>query len=115
MASSSSNEVVMIDGLKLTMKGGDLIQRIEARIVHHDGEVKRLKAELSRGASDHTADHPLLPASDVKKSMEEHRRRLASLRLIMGYLLTGETYLVNESDLRFADLWPNPNEQEASE
>lgn len=96
----------MIDGLKITMRGEELKQKIGERIAHHNDEVRRFKAELARTPLEHTSDRPFLSASYCRSEMGRHSGRVTVLTLISSYLLADEVYLLNETDLRSADLWP---------
>ena len=69
----------MIEGLKLTMTGEQLITRLEERIRFHETSTAR---------------------------EESRRARVAALTLIRDHLVAGEVYRLGEYDLRFADLLP---------
>lgn len=96
----------MIDGLKLKMSGKELKQLLTARIAYHNGELERFRAELARSSKEHSAEHPLLSPSQCREEMARHSQRSAGLMLILRYLSANEVYLLNETDLRSADLWP---------
>lgn len=69
----------MIDGLKLTMTGEQLIARLDERIRFHEASTAR---------------------------EESRRARVAALTLIRDHVVGDEVYRLGEYDLRFADLLP---------
>lgn len=73
----------MIEGLKLTFTGEELIAQVEQRIRHHE-------------------------QSDAREELR--RARLATLALIRDHLVADEVYRLGEYDLRFADLLPEEEE-----
>lgn len=70
----------MIEGLKLTMTGEQLIARVQERIQFHEA----------------SADGD-----------ERRRARVQTLTLIRDHLVLDEVYRLGEYDLRFADLLPD--------
>jgi hypothetical protein len=70
----------MIDGLKLTMTGSQLIAKLEERIRFHETSPAR---------------------EDVKQA------RVAALSLIRDHVVVDEVYRLGEYDLRLADLLPD--------
>jgi hypothetical protein len=69
----------MIEGLKLTMTGAQLIAKLEERIHVHE----------------------------TSTDQEDSRRiRLDTLRLIRDHIVGDEVYRLGEYDLKFADLLP---------
>ena len=69
----------MIEGLKLTMTGQQLIARLDERIRFHQSSAAR---------------------------EETREARLAALTLIRDHVQSDEVYRLGEYDLRFADLLP---------
>lgn len=69
----------MIEGLKLTMTGEQLIAKLEERI------------RVQEGSAQHD---------------DARRRRVDTLTLIRDHIVLDEVYRLGEYDLRFADLLP---------
>lgn len=93
----------MIDGLKLTMSGGELRERLEARITWHRGRVVDYARELTRQNVDESLE-VRLPEHVVEHMRDEHESRAETLTLIRDHVLEGETYLLGQTDLIFAEM-----------
>jgi hypothetical protein len=95
---------VVIDGLKLTMTGGQLRSQLGERIRWHQTEMDRMAEQLQ-------AHRSLVEGPYVDRLLEDEisqaRRRIDVLTLIRDYIVADEVYLLGEFDLRFADLLPD--------
>lgn len=94
----------MIDGLKLTIAGTELRERLDGRIRCHQSHVEFWERELTRTIDDQTDDEPLLPEHMAEHERDAHNARMAVLTLIRDHVVTSESYRLGEEDLRFADL-----------
>jgi hypothetical protein len=96
---------VVIDGLKLTMTGGQLRASLESRMRWHQSEVDRMSQLLTTPGRSieeaRSADRVL--ADEIGRA----QRRLDVLTFIREYILPDEVYQLGEFDLRFADLLPD--------
>lgn len=99
----------MIDGLKLTMSGGELREQLEARIGWHRGRVVDYARELERQEVDESAE-VRLPEHIVEHMRDEHESRADTLTLIRDHVIEGETYLLGQEDLIFAEMM-SPREE----
>lgn len=102
----------MIDGLKLTMPGDVLKARIAGRIRLHESALERYRADLKMDPKDQTDEHPWLPDHILESMIDERRDRIAALTLIRDHVVSAETYLLDKSDLQFAEMLPPPPEPE---
>lgn len=97
----------MIEGLKLTMTGGELRERLDARIRWHEERRDEFGRALTPSESeDVTAVQ--LPDHIVEHMRDEHDSRASVLSLIHDHVDAAETYRLTESDLIFAELIPKP-------
>jgi hypothetical protein len=97
-------EKAMIDGLKLTIPGGELITRLGDRIRVHDESVKRDEALLAACATDEQHERE---RRALARHIANSRRRIEALALIRDHVERDEIYRLAEYDLRFADLLPD--------
>src|SRR5690242_7263131 len=97
----------MIDGLKIQMTAAELAARLAERAAWNDatGEEYEKQLRLPPGAR----DDPRTPDHILHHECREHRGRASTLRLLRDHLVPGETYLLGEGDLQFADLVPELN------
>ena len=96
----------VIDGLKLTMTGEQLIEKLNERIEDYEGNIRyyeRIAGAPATGADDDSQ----LPAHQIEHEIARSRRQLVALSFIRDYIVRGEVYLLGEFDLRFADLLPD--------
>jgi hypothetical protein len=95
---------VVIDGLKLSMTGGQLRSHLAERIRWHQTEMDRMAEQLH-------AHRSLVEGPYVDRLLEDEigqaRRRIDVLTFIRDYIVADEVYLLGEFDLRFADLLPD--------
>lgn len=100
----------MIDGLKLTMSGGELRELLEARIGWHRGRALDYARELQRQDEDESVEIRL-PEHIVEHMRDEHESRADTLALIRDHLIEGELYLLGQEDLIFAEMISRREEQ----
>lgn len=96
----------MIDGLKLTISGGELRTLLEERIDAHNRRADRWKREQARTPEEATDDEPLLPDHICENEAERHEWRVEVLEFVRDHVEVGETYRLGEADLAFAELLP---------
>jgi len=101
----------VIDGLKLTMTGGQLRSNLEERIRWHQSEIGRVAKQLrtpdrSVEAINRTIEECPYPDRVLEAEIGRAERRIEVLTFIRDYILADEVYRLGEFDLRFADLLP---------
>src|SRR5262245_42976515 len=98
----------MIHGLKLTIPAEELREALTARIEQLEEAVGRYRADLEMDPKDQTDEHPWLPENILENMIDERLGRIAGLELIRDHIVSGEIYLLDKSDLQFAELLPPP-------
>lgn len=93
----------MIEGLKLTMTGEQLIARLSGRIREHEQDERAHEEEIAGGRSE--ADHRRRQAV-LQNEIGRCQRQIEVLTLIRDHIERHEVYRLGEYDLRFADLLP---------
>ena len=96
----------MIDGLKLTIPGGELRTLLEAQIQHHEQSAARWTREQERTSADETDDAPLLPDHLCEREADRHEWRAKVLAFIRDRIEAVETYRLAAADLEFGGLLP---------
>jgi hypothetical protein len=96
---------VVIDGLKLTMTGGQLRSNLERRIRWHQGGMDRLLTQLR--TPNRSIEQCPYPDRVLEAEISRAERRIEALTFIRDYVIADEVYLLGEFDLRFADLLPD--------
>jgi hypothetical protein len=99
---------MMINGLKLTMPGDVLKAKVATRIREHEAALERYRADLQVDPKEQTDEHPWLPEHILENMIDERLDRIAALTLIYDHVSPGETYLLDKSDLQFAEMLPPP-------
>lgn len=102
----------MIDGLKLAMPGDVLKAKVAKRIRQHETAVERYREDLKMDPKDQTDERPWLPDHMLESMIDERLARIAALTLIYDHITSGETYLLDRTDLQFAEMLPPPPEPE---
>lgn len=95
----------MIDGLKLTMTGGQLRANLEERIRWHQSDVERMSKQLR--TPNRSIEECPYPDSVLEGEINRAERRIDVLTFIRDYIVLDEVYRLGEFDLRFADLLPD--------
>lgn len=99
----------MIDGLKLTMSGGELRQRLGDRIRWHEGRRDEFERALTP-SDDPESMAAQLPDHIVEQLRDDHDLRAGVLTLIHDHVLETETYRLGEDDLIFGGMIPAPED-----
>jgi CYTH domain-containing protein len=99
----------MIDGLKLTMTGAELRQRLSAKVRWHESRRDEFEKALTP-SDDPDSMAAQLPDHIIEHMRDEHDSRADVLTLIHDHLQESETYLLGEADLRFAEMIPRETE-----
>jgi len=94
----------MIDGLKIQMTAAELASRLNERADWNDATGAEYEKQLR--LPPHARDDDRVPDHMLEHEAKEHRGRASTLRLLRDHLVPGETYLLCERDLQFADLVP---------
>jgi hypothetical protein len=92
----------MIDGLKLTMTGEAIKQRLTDRIQQHAALVERYTKEREQG--DPAGRLRRVAERAYEYEIEQHTESIQTLTLIRDHVLDGETYLLGRRDLEFAEI-----------
>ena len=98
----------MIDGLRLVMRGEELQAKVSERIERLEAAVKQYRDDLKMDPKEQTDEHPWLPEHILESMIEEREDRIHALTLIRDHLVPGESYLLDQRDLQFAELLPAP-------
>lgn len=94
----------MIEGLKLTLYGEEIRDRLDARIREHERRVSWWKQQAVR---EQDAEDPGKPSVDAcEDEVERHEWRIAVLTFIREHIQPLEYYALQERDLDFAELLP---------
>lgn len=94
----------MIEGLRIQMTSDELAARLSERATWNEATALDYEDQLRRRPAER--DHPAVPDHVLHYGAMQHRARATTLRLLLGHLVPGETYLLDEHDLQFGDLAP---------
>lgn len=103
-ASSAAEEDTMIDGLKLTMTGGELRALLDEQVRRHEERADWWTRDRSR--TDDAAERPRLPDHISRNEAERHGWRADVLRFMRDHVEVRETYLLGAADLELGELLP---------
>lgn len=109
MASSSERsegERIVIDGLKLTMTGEEVIELLDRAIARREERIRCARAEIDGKVELPESPYVQLPAEVVEDEIYEHEHRIAMLTMIREHIVPLEVYLLGRRDLRFGEMWP---------
>jgi len=95
----------VIEGLKLTLFGEEIRDRLDARIREHEERVKWWKREALRGGES-PEDPAAMPEAMCEHQVERHEWRIEVLTFIREHIQPLEYYALIEPDLQFAELLP---------
>jgi hypothetical protein len=93
----------VIDGLKVTMSGEELKEKLDERIESY----ARQAAHWARQLETPGADGQAVPAHMVQHQIERAHDQVETLTFLRDHIVGDETYRLGEYDLRFADLLPD--------
>ena len=109
MASSSERSEgkrIVIDGLKLTMTGEEVIDLLDLAIARREERIRCARAEIEGKVELPETPYVQLPAEIVEDEIFEHQHRIAILTMIREHIVPLEVYLLGRRDLRFGEMWP---------
>jgi hypothetical protein len=95
----------MVDGLKLTMTGEELRERLEEGMKRHDRRAQWYKKEAEKEGTG-GEDGVILPEHICEYQQERHEWRASVLSYIRDHIEGGEVYRLGESDLAFGEILP---------
>ena len=96
----------MIEGLKLTMTGEELRNRLDERIQYHDRVVEHYKREAKREPDPKDDYDFVLPEHMCEYEQELHEWRAETLAYIREHVEGGEVYRLGPADLEFGEILP---------
>jgi hypothetical protein len=96
-------DAIVIEGLKLTMTGQQLIAKLDDRIEWHNDHIIDYRKHLKTAVP---TDECPLPESVLEGEIDRSSNQVRILNLIRNHIVPDEIYRLGEFDLRFADLLP---------
>jgi len=96
----------MIDGLKLTMTGGELRDRLQERVERHRRIVAHYEREATREPDPNDKYDCVLPEQMCEYEQELHGWRAEVLEYIRDHIEGGEVYRLAAADLEFGEILP---------
>lgn len=98
----------MIDGLKMTMTGAEIRQRLDARVQAHEARAAHWRGLIGKPPADDTDADPAswMPDHICENEAEEHEWRAEVLAFVRDHVDPGEVYRLDEVDLEFGELLP---------
>jgi hypothetical protein len=96
----------MIEGLKLTMTGEELRNRLDERVKHHERVVEHYKREAKREPDPKDEYDFVLPEHMCEYEQELHEWRAETLAYIREHVEGGEVYRLGPADLEFGEILP---------
>jgi hypothetical protein len=94
----------MIDGLKLTMTGEQLVAKLNERIEHYEESARDHRRMLEDVQSE---EEQRVRHYALETEVTRNERRIEALTLIRDHIVLDEVYRLGEYDLKFADLLPD--------
>lgn len=96
----------MIEGLKLTMTGEELRNRLDGRVKHHEALVEHYKREAKRKPDPKDEYDFVLPEHMCEYEQELHQWRAETLAYIREHVEGSEVYRLGPADLEFGEILP---------
>jgi hypothetical protein len=96
----------MIEGLKLTMTGEELRNRLDERVKRHERAVEHYKREATREPDPKEEYDFVLPEHMCEYEQEFHTWRAETLAYIREHVEGGEVYRLGPADLEFGEILP---------
>ena len=96
----------MIEGLKLTMTGEELRNRLDERVRHHEAVIEHYKREAKRKPDPKDEYDFVLPEHMCEYEQELHQWRAETLAYIREHVEGGEVYRLGPADLEFGEILP---------
>jgi hypothetical protein len=94
------------DGLKVTIPGQELRERLEERIAYHRDRAEWWNKERTRTPEEQTEDEPLLPDHLCENEAERHEWRAELLQFVRDHTSSDDLFRMGADDLAFAELLP---------
>src|ERR1022692_4657170 len=98
----------MIRGLQITIRGEELSDRIAERIRMHEATIGSLDTRIKQRDGDLPFDvrpeDGFKTLGELENERQHHRDRVLVLALLRDNIVAGETYALDRTDLRLADL-----------
>lgn len=98
----------MIRGLRIAMRGSELMNKITERIRAHELTVEKHNARLKEREKDMSFDvrpeDDYKTVGDLERERDQYRDRVTHLTLLRDNVMASETYLLSRADLRVSDL-----------
>jgi len=96
----------MIEGLKISLTGGEVRALLEQRIADHLRRAEHWKRQQARTPAGRLEDAPMLPDEMCENEAERHEWRADVLGFMRDHIDSEEVYRLGEADLTFAELLP---------
>ena len=96
----------MIDGLKLTMTGEELRERLRERVERHRRIVAHYEHEATREPDPKVEYDYVLPQQMCEYEQELHGWRAEVLEYVRDHIERGEVYRLAAADLEFGEILP---------
>ena len=96
----------MIEGLKLTMTGEELRNRLDDRVKQHQRVVEHYKREAKREPDPKDEYDFVLPEHMCEYEQELHTWRAETLAYIREHVEGGEVYRLGPADLEYGEILP---------
>jgi hypothetical protein len=105
---SRESEGGMIRGLQITIRGEDLSNRIGERIRMHEATMNAIDTRITQRAGDLPFDvrpeDGFKTLGELENERQHFRDRVLCLTLLRDNVVAGETYVLDRTDLRLAEL-----------
>jgi hypothetical protein len=99
----------MIDGLKLTMSGREVIEWLNEAIERYHAKIRYNRDEIDgKVETPRNGSWAEVPAENVEDEIRQRAHRIRILTIIRDHILPTETYLIGKQDLAFGELLPEP-------
>jgi len=89
----------VINGLKVTLPGSELLALLQQRIDGHQVEADWWTREQHRMIGDQTDDAPLLPERLCEREAQRHEWRARVLTFLKDHLAVGAAYCLSEAEV----------------
>jgi len=96
----------VVDGLRLTITGGELRRLLDDRIAEHERSAAYWKRELIRAAGEQADEGAGQNEETFANEAVRHEWRIDVLAFIRDHVEPLHTYCIDRSDLIFAELLP---------
>jgi len=109
----------MIEGLTVAVRGAEIVERLSARIAHHQERVRTCERRLAQaaGEADDPEDdqgdaifvgpQPGSPRRRIERRLRGHQERILTLAFMRDHLVPDEVYRLSEGDLASLEIIPS--------